>query len=36
LTVNTNFPLEKNFEVKNFQLLRMIFSENFLLRGNIS
>jgi hypothetical protein len=28
--VDTNFPSEKNFEVENFQLLTMIFSENFL------
>ena len=27
---DTNFPSEKNFEVENFQLLTMIFSENFL------
>jgi hypothetical protein len=27
---DTNFPWEKNFEVENFQLLTMIFSENFL------
>jgi hypothetical protein len=27
---DTNFPPEKNFEVENFQLLRMIFSEHFL------
>jgi hypothetical protein len=27
---DTNFPSEKNFEVENFQLLIMIFSENFL------
>ena len=27
---DTNFPPEKNFEVENFQLLTMIFSENFL------
>jgi hypothetical protein len=26
----TNFPSEKNFEVESFQLLTMIFSENFL------
>jgi hypothetical protein len=26
----TNFRSEKNFEVENFQLLTMIFSENFL------
>ena len=27
---DTNFPSEKNFEDENFQLLTMIFSENFL------
>jgi hypothetical protein len=27
---DTNFPSEKHFEVENFQLLTMIFSENFL------
>jgi hypothetical protein len=27
---DTNFPSEKNFEVENFQLLTMMFSENFL------
>ena len=27
---DTNFPSEKNFEVENFQLLTMIFSENSL------
>jgi hypothetical protein len=27
---DTNFPWEKNFEVENFQLLTMIFSEHFL------
>jgi hypothetical protein len=27
---DTNFPSEKNFEVENFRLLTMIFSENFL------
>jgi hypothetical protein len=27
---DTNFPSENNFEVENFQLLTMIFSENFL------
>jgi hypothetical protein len=27
---DTNFPSEKNWEVENFQLLTMIFSENFL------
>ena len=27
---DTNFPSEENFEVENFQLLTMIFSENFL------
>ena len=26
---DTNFPVGKNFEVENFQLLTMIFSENF-------
>ena len=30
LLADTNFPSEKNFEVENFQLLTMIFSENFL------
>ena len=27
---DTNFPSEENFEVENFQLLTMIFSQNFL------
>jgi hypothetical protein len=27
---DTNYPWEKNFEIENFQLLTMIFSENFL------
>jgi hypothetical protein len=27
---DTNFPLEKNLEVENFQLLTMTFLENFL------
>jgi hypothetical protein len=30
----TNFASEKNFEVENFQLLTMIFSENFLSAEN--
>jgi hypothetical protein len=30
IVADTNFPSEKNFEVENFQLLTMIFSENFL------
>ena len=33
---DTNFPSEKHFEVENFQLLTMIFSENFLSRWEIS
>jgi hypothetical protein len=31
---DTNFPSEKNFEVENFQLLTMIFWENFLSMEN--